>query len=90
MARILSFIYDRFDGNYLADMLEKKHVGSDKKQASQKKTSTIITEPFSALDWISCRLDSIALALTLGQLLLVRPMPYFYFRFASSNWPTAI
>ena len=76
IARTLSFIYGRFDGNSLADIyVGEKHVGLDKRQASQKENDYVLSQslnfipaPFSALDSIFCRLDPIAVASTFGHL----------------------
>ena len=91
MARTLSFIYDRFDGNSLADMLEKSTSGEEGSQA--ERTCTMIKAPFLTLDSIFCGLIPIAVASTFCQLSLVCSLLYFYFwfsSFASSNWSTDI
>ena len=88
MATTLSFIYDIFDENSSADMLEKNT--SDRIRSQPERTCTIITAPFSALDSIFCRLDPIAVASTFCQLSLARPLLNFHFWFASSNWSTDI
>ena len=74
MARTLSFVYDRFDGNSNADILGKaRQIGYE--EASQpERTFTIITAPLSALDSIFRWLDPIAVASIFGQLSLVRPL----------------
>ena len=90
MARTLSFIYARFDGNFSADML--KHVGLDKKRQASQKEHVLSLQRLSQLSTrsIFCRLDPIAIASTLRQLSLFRSLLYFQFWFASSNWSTDI
>ena len=91
MARTLSFIYyDRFDGNSLADMLEKSTSDWIRRRKPARKKSTIITAPFSTLDSIFCRLDPMAVISTLHQLSLAHSLLYFRFWFASSYWSTDI
>ena len=89
MARTLSFIYDRFDRNCLADMLEESTSDCVTGKPA-KNTCTIITVPFSTLYSIFYRLDPIAVASTFHQILLFRSLLYFYFWFAFSNWSTDI
>ena len=61
MARTFSFIYDRFDGNSSADMLEKNTSDWIRggKPARKNIIYTIIKAPLSikTLDSVFCRLD---------------------------------
>ena len=60
MARTFSFIYDRFDGNSSADMLEKSTSDCIRGgKPEPERTCTIIKAPLSikTLDSIFCRLD---------------------------------
>ena len=59
MARTFSSIYDRFDGNSSADMLEKSTSDWIRGGKPARKTCTIIKAPLSikTLDSIFCRLD---------------------------------
>ena len=62
----VSFISDRFDGNSLADMLEKSMTDWKKRQASQKEHVHVHVQSLQHLSQLStrsifCRLDPIAI-----------------------------